>query len=100
MSTPDINNLFLDALDGLAAGSLIPDLSADLAELVKSVQALGRSGSLTLRIVASPGAEPGQVAFVADKSIRPPRETHPPTVFFAAASGQLFRKDPNQPELL
>lgn len=85
-------------------GSTHSALSADLAELLRTVQSTGRAGALTLKLKIAPAtrAESGQVDRVnitADRKLELPKPVAPADFFWLTDDGETTRNHPRQQSL-
>lgn len=95
-------NEFLMAIAELDKGQLLVALESELQEVVASVIATSKQGSLTLKITVKPeaGAKPGEGEAL---FLEPVIDTKKPTfdraaaVFFAEPDGSLSRQNPAKP---
>jgi hypothetical protein len=90
-------------LNDLNDGKTLSGLTADLAELLQTVKATGRSGSITLKIKVAPGAKPGQdidrVTIVADRKLELPKPEAPSDFFWLTDEAEPTRQHPRQQAL-
>jgi hypothetical protein len=90
--------LITDIMRDIRKGRLVEEATASLAELVRSVDEVGKAGSLTITLTVKPGEG-------AEKSIHPTIAVKKPVkeikeaIFFSDADGDLHRVDPAQSEL-
>lgn len=89
-------NLFLaDLNDGLTHTGL----TADLHELVQTVQSTGRAGSMTLKIKIAPASRGGDVdkiTIVADRKLELPKPEAPHDFFWLTDDAEITRQHPRQ----
>jgi predicted Abi (CAAX) family protease len=87
-------------LNDLNDGKTLSGLTADLQELLQTVKATGRSGSLTLKVKVAPGAKPGQdidrVTIVADRKLELPKPEAPSDFFWLTDDAEPTRQHPRQ----
>lgn len=92
-------------LNELNEGSTHAALSADLAELLRTVQATGRAGSLTLKIKIVPavrtsgGGTVDKVNITADRKLELPKPEMPSDFFYLTDDGETTRNHPRQHSL-
>lgn len=92
---------FAATLQEIANGRLAAQLGELLAELTSAVQETEKKGSLVLTISVAP-IKKGQADTLivsGTATLKAPKGEDPASVFFADASGNLRRDDPNQPAL-
>jgi hypothetical protein len=82
-------------------GALHAELSEELQNLVAEVLTHGKAGSLTLVVDVKPADKGLGSALIvaAEIKTKPPKGERPAAIFFPDAEGNLFRRDPRQPEL-
>ena len=95
--TPAAGN-FIALLQGKTGGVSLADLDAKLAELVNTVTATGRAGTLTYKIKILPNARKG-VRVDDSVDVKKPKEELGISYFWVGQGGALLRNDPNQTEL-
>jgi len=87
-------------LNDLNDGNTLAGLTADLAELLQTVQSTGRSGSLTLKVKVAPAAKAGQyvdkVTIVADRKLELPKPDAPSDFFWLTDEAEPTRQHPRQ----
>jgi hypothetical protein len=87
-------------LNDLNDGQTMAGLTSDLAELLQTVKATGRSGSLTLKVKVSPGSKPGQdvdkVTITADRKLELPKPESPSDFFWLTEDAEPTRQHPRQ----
>ena len=76
----------------------LADLDTELGELVATVQATGRAGTLTYKIKILPNAKKG-VRIEDTVDVKRPKEELGISYFWVGQGGALLRNDPNQTEL-
>lgn len=90
-------------LNDLNDGNTLAGLTADLAELLQTVQSTGRSGSLTLKVKVAPAAKAGQhvdkVTIVADRKLELPKPDAPSDFFWLTDDAEPTRQHPRQHSL-
>lgn len=93
------NQLLVDLNDGTTLSAM----TADLAELLQTVKATGRSGSLTLKIkVASAskgGSEVDKVTILAERKLELPKPEQPQDFFWLTDEAEPTRQHPRQQSL-
>ena len=87
-----------DTLRHLEAGCLIDEASELLADLVKAVDATGKTGSLTLTLKLRK-ATAGALAVTGSVSVKKPAEPAIESLLFATPEGNLMTEDPRQTKL-
>ena len=86
-------------------GSTHAALTADLAELLRTVQATGRAGALTLKIKVVPanrlsgGGVVDKVNITADRKLELPKPEMPSDFFYLTDDGETTRNHPRQHSL-
>jgi hypothetical protein len=81
-------------------GAAHTQLSEDLQRLIQTVQDIGKSGELVLKIKATPEKGGGNVVDLEfDVKLALPRRALPKAPFYTDAEGNLHRSDPNQGEM-
>lgn len=87
-------------LTDLNDGQTLAGLTGDLAELLQTVKATGRSGSLTLKVKVSPAAKPGQevdkITITADRKLELPKPESPQDFFWLTDEAEPTRQHPRQ----
>lgn len=74
-------------------------LTADLHELVQTVQSTGRAGSMTLKIKIAPASRGGDVdkiTIVADRKLELPKPEAPSDFFWLTDNAEITRQHPRQ----
>ena len=89
---------FADVLGKLEDGIAFEEMNSALQELVQAVMMHRKAGEITLKLAVAPNGETA-VSVKAKITAKVPEGARGVTVFFASPSGQLLRKNPNQPEL-
>ena len=89
---------FADVLGGLEGGIALLQLNDQLQELVQAGTKHRKAGEIALTLKVSPNGETA-VSVAAAVKAKIPEGARGVTVFFADASGNLLRRNPNQPEL-
>jgi hypothetical protein len=89
---------FIALLQGKTGGVTLPQLDAELAELIQTVQTTGRAGTLTYKVKIIPNAKKG-VRVEDTVDVKRPKEEVGVSFFFVGPGGSLLRNDPNQTEL-
>lgn len=97
-SQPATAGNFIALLQGKTGGVMLPQLDAELAELVQKVRETGRSGTLTYKLKVLPNAKMG-VRIEDQVDVKQPKEVTGVSFFFVGQGGVLLRNDPNQSEL-
>lgn len=85
-------------------GSTHAALSADFAELLRTVQSTGRGGSLTLKVKVAPamrtsGGCVDKVTITADRKLELPKPEQASDFFWLTESGETSRNHPRQQDL-
>jgi hypothetical protein len=87
-------------LNDLNDGQTLAGLTSDLAELLQTVKATGRSGSLTLKVKIAPAAKPGQevdkITITADRKLELPKPESPSDFFWLTDEAEPTRQHPRQ----
>lgn len=100
MSTTHRPDLFMNTLNTMDFGVTPNELSDDLAELLRAVQDTGKQGTLTLKLTVKPESlATGQVAIIADTSLKAPQMPRDKAFMFMTPDGNLQREDPRQKKL-
>lgn len=91
---------FVDVLREMH-GDQITELTTGMAELVESVMASGKGGSLTLKVNVKPFGKGEVTSLTIDPVIKVTKPVLPAetTIFFPTKDHMLQRQDPRQPEL-
>jgi len=93
-------NLFAHTLTEIAHGDLAEQASENLAELIKTAHATGKSGKLTLTIDIKPrGRDSGQVEVTGSVKPSCPIPDIAPSMFFITEDGGLAKENPRQMKL-
>lgn len=95
---------FAVILNELNEGSIHAALTADLDELLRTVQATGRAGALTLKIkvvpaVKSDGGTVDRINVTADRKLELPKSVMPSDFFYLTDDGETTRNHPRQQSL-
>lgn len=95
---------FSHQLTELNDGATHAALTADLHELIKSVQAMGKGGSLTLKVKVAPAVRNTrgsveQVIISTDRKLELPKPEQPADFFWLTDDGQTSRQHPRQHDL-
>lgn len=95
-----MGRLITDILREYRGGRLVNELTEELAELVQTVMATDKPGTLTLKLSVKPdkGGE-NQLTMQADYDTKLPKADFPSSTYFADQDGSLTRTDPNQSEM-
>ena len=88
----------------LNEGSTHAALSADLAELLRTVQNTGRAGSLTLKVKVAPATRTNsgsvdKVTVTADRKLELPKPEQASDFFWLTEDGETARNHPRQHDL-
>lgn len=86
---------FTDTLRTIRLGELQDELTTKFNELVKAINATGKTGELVLKLKLKTGSS-GQVEVFDDLTLKLPKPTLGSTLFFATPEGNLQREDPRQ----
>lgn len=94
-------NLLLTELN---EGSTHAALTSDIAELLRTVQATGRAGSITLKIKVAPATRSNsgyvdKVTITADRKLELPKPEQPADFFYLTDEGETTRNHPRQHDL-
>lgn len=87
-----------DTLRHLDAGNLLDDASEKLAELVRTVDATNKAGSLTITLKVRK-ATAGALAITGKVDVKTPPTPPMENLMFATVDGDLLTEDPNQRKL-
>lgn len=92
---------FSQLLNELNEGSTHSALSGDMAELLRTVQATGRTGSLTLKIKVAPATRNqtgsvNKITITADRKLELPKPEQPSDFFWLTDDGETSRNHPRQ----
>ncbi len=95
---------FSHQLTELNEGSIHASLTADFAELLRTVQATGRAGSLTLKVKVIPavrndGASTDRINITTDRKLELPKPQMPADFFYLTDDGETTRNHPRQQAL-
>lgn len=95
---------FTILLNELNDGSTHAALSADLAELLRTVQNTGRGGSLTLKIKVASATKTqsgsvDKITITADRKLELPKPEQPSDFFWLTEDGETSRNHPRQHSL-
>jgi hypothetical protein len=91
---------FSETLKDIRDGNLLTELPSQLADLVASILATGKSGSLTLKLnikVLQPGSKTLLIQDLV--TVTKPEADRATTVVYATEENDLTRRDPRQPAL-
>lgn len=95
-----VDGMLTETLRQMNRGAALGKLSAELREVVESVQATGKPGALKLTINVQPrDMEGGAVGVTCDSTVKLPKKPMPASTFFVGDGGALLRNPPNQTEL-
>lgn len=87
-------------LNELNDGQTLAGLTGDLAELLQTVKATGRSGSLTLKVKIAPASKGGQevdkITITADRKLELPKPEAPSDFFWLTDEAEPTRQHPRQ----
>lgn len=94
-------SLFLVELN---EGSTHAALTGDLADLLRTVQATGRAGSLTIKVKVAPATRSNsgsvdKVTITADRKLELPKPEQPSDFFWLTEDGETSRNHPRQQDL-
>lgn len=95
---------FNKQISELNEGSTHSGLTADLAELLKTVQNTGRAGSLTLKIKVAPALRNqtggvDKITITAERKLELPKPVAPSDFFWLTEDGETSRAHPRQNDL-
>ncbi|MBB3642583.1 hypothetical protein [Variovorax atrisoli] len=95
---------FSHFLNELNEGSTHAALTADLAELLRTVQTTGRAGALVLKVKVSPttktnSGQVDKVTITADRVLSLPKPEQPSDFFWLTEDGETSRNHPRQHSL-
>lgn len=91
--------LFATWLQEQRNGGLHHELTEGLAEVTTAVQDLQKAGSLTLTLKIVPAGKEQQAVIIADDVKVKAPAARGSSMFFTDPHGNLYRRDPRQPEL-
>ncbi len=87
-------------LQDLNDGQTLAGLTGDLTELLQTVKATGRSGSLTLKVKVQPASKGGQevdkITITADRKLELPKPEAPSDFFWLTDDAEPTRQHPRQ----
>lgn len=87
-------------LNDLNDGQTLAGLTSDLAELLQTVKATGRSGSLTLKVKVAPAVkgshEVDKITITADRKLELPKPESPSDFFWLTDDAEPTRQHPRQ----
>ena len=90
-------------LTDLNDGTTLSGLTADLTELLQQVQAVGRSGSMTLKIKVLPATKNGayvdKITITAERKLELPKPELPADFFWLTDGAEPTRQHPRQHSL-
>ena len=94
-------SLFLVELN---EGSTHAALTGDLGDLLRTVQATGRAGSLTIKVKVAPATRSNsgsvdKVTITADRKLELPKPEQPSDFFWLTEDGETSRNHPRQQDL-
>lgn len=91
---------FLAVLPEIRRGNLVQEVSEQLAELIQNVVVHQKAGELTIKLKVTPGKHAMNAVDITDAvTVKAPKATPVPTIFFSDEEGSVTRDDPNQPAL-
>lgn len=95
---------FSVVLSDLNDGSTHAALTADFAELLKSVQNMGRAGSMTLKIKVAPATKTNtgsvdKITITAERKLELPKPEQPSDFYWLTDDGETSRNHPRQNSL-
>lgn len=96
---------FAHLLNEINEGSTHAALSADMAELLRTVQSTGRAGKLTVTVKVVPavrntgGGEIDRVNITVDRTLALPKPETPTDFFYLTDDGETTRNHPRQQSL-
>lgn len=94
---PEVDTSFLRALQLYNKGEKLNEASAALRKVNEAVNAVGKGGSVTIKLDIKPSGN--AVMFGVDVSYSLPKLKASPAIFFLDENFNLTRKDPDQEEL-
>lgn len=102
-ASPNASGVFISTVASMHSGKVLEDLDDAIREVVRSVQASGSKGKLSLEIVIVPnGVGVGETPLfrLEDKiKVSLPKKPRTPSVFFADEDSNLTRRNPRQDEM-
>lgn len=90
---------FAAFLVGHLGGRSHEQISAEMHELLGAVAEQGRKGSMTITVVVEPpkgAVDGGPVTIAVGSTVKPPRASAPPAIYFVDPDGNPTRNDPRQ----
>lgn len=100
MEVEPISNAFEGVLRNQRKGKFASELSEQLQELTKKVVALGRGGSITIKLKLTPATTDGAALMVSDQiEVKAPEPAKTNSIFYTTNDGQLVRENPAQQEM-
>lgn len=91
----EFDNMFLDALLPLQRGTLLERAEGEILGLVNSVDALQKTGTITLKVTIKPEGQ-GQLSISGEVVTKLPTPVVRPAAFFITPDGNLSSNDPQQ----
>lgn len=88
-----------DTMRRIGKGAFMDEASERMAELVKSVDASGRSGTLTLTLTVKKASHSGAMIVSGKTKVTKPKEPDYEGLFFGTPDGNLMTEDPRQEKL-
>lgn len=90
---------FAAFLVGHLAGRSHEEISAEMHELLAAVNEHGKKGSLTVTVTVEPPkghVDGSPLAIAIDSTLKAPKASAPPSIYFVDADGNPSRNDPRQ----
>lgn len=92
-----------DILRDIRQGRVVDYATAKMAELMQSIQATGKSGSITIVLKLKPETDNNgvvdRVEIESDVKVSAPKASLPKGAFFVSRENDLLRDDPRQREM-
>lgn len=91
---------FTDTLREIRRGTVVDELTKQLAIVAQAARATGKPGSITLKLTVKPEKDKGrQIELVPSVSLSIPQDDLKSGIFFLTDDADLARTDPDQGEL-
>lgn len=91
---------FTDTLREIRRGTVVDELTKQLAVVAAAARATGKAGSITLKLTVKPEKDKGrQIELVPSVSLSIPQDDLKSGIFFLTDDADLARTDPDQGEL-
>lgn len=100
MENQPVNNTFESVLRNQRKGVMATELSDKLQSLTRAVMAVGKPGSITIKLKLMPASADGAALSVTDNiEIKLPEPPKANSIFYTTDEGQLVRENPEQRKL-